>query len=1006
MGSGLKEHPSFFSVPSGYAFADALALGLLRETAGDPLALSDYTILLPTRRACRTLREVFLRLTDGRALLLPRMTALGDVDADDMTLLFADNAALAQALTLPPAIGTLERQLLLARLVQRRDPDQGFDQAAGLAIALGRFLDDVQNEGLGFDRLTGLVPDLYARHWQMTLDFLKVLTEHWPAILSELHVMDAAARRVALMQAQMQAWEKSPPAGKVIAAGTAGSTPAAMDLLCLVARLPQGRVVLAGLDRDLDEESWQQLDTDHPQAQIRALLSRAGIDRGDVVDWPVEGLAPANRARVAWLSEALRPAVTTERWRDLRAGAVAPAALEGLTRIDCATAQEEADIIAMIMRETLETPAKTIALVTPDRRLARRVTQSLRRWGIQIDDSGGQPLSEIMAGSFLLLLVRVAVENLAPVALLSLLKHPLMAGRLPPEELRGLVYLLDQFVLRGPRPRGGIEGLLAAINLLDERRAGDRQRLHNWITTLAADMSPLLDAMQQGQPAEFGNFLRLHILVAETLATTVDETGAARLWRGEGGEAASLLLTDLMTAAGDIPPLAPSQYLSLLGNLFKGVTVRPRYGSHPRLFILGLIEARLYAADKIILGGLNEGTWPALPAHDPWLSRPMRKAFGLPPPEKDLSLAAHDFVQAVSMADVVLTRAAKIDGTPTVPARWLLRMDTVLKAAGLEWPTTNAARYRDWLQKLDAPEAVHPAQRPSPVPPVDARPRELSVTKIETWMRDPYQIYAQYVLGLKSLDPIDDDPGGSERGVFIHAALERFARSFPDDLPDDAQAQLISFGRQALDELSIAPEVAAFWWPRFERLAAAFVEHERKWRASGAKPAALELKGKLAWPDFTLTGKADRIDRLPDGSYAVIDYKTGSAPTKKQVAAGLSPQLPLEALMLQHGAFEGLPAGNTSVMEYWQASGKEGSPVKIEKVTTKDNTADTLREEAAEGLRRLVDTYKNPETAYHSQPRAGILAQGHDYDHLARVREWSVGSEDEDGGDDAGEVAA
>ncbi len=1006
MTPALKDTPSFLSVPSGYAFADALALGLLHETAGDPLTLSDYTILLPTRRACRTLRESFLRLTDGRALLLPRMTALGDVDADDMTLLFADDAALTEALTLPPALGTLERQLLLARLVQRRDPAQGFDQAAGLAIALGRFLDDVQNEGLGFDKLAGLVPDLYARHWQMTLDFLKVLTEHWPAILAERHVMDAAARRVALMKAQTAAWQKSPPTGKVIAAGTAGSTPAAMDLLCLVARLPQGRVVLPGLDRDLDEESWQLLDADHPKAQIRALLSRAGIDRGDVSDWPVAGLAPANRARVAWLSEALRPAVTTERWRDLRAGHVSSAALDGLTRIDCATAQEEADIIAMIMRETLETPGKTIALVTPDRRLARRVTQSLRRWGIQIDDSGGQPLSEIMAGSFLLLLARVAVENLAPVSLLAMLKHPLMAGRLPPEVLRSLVYLLDQLVLRGPRPRGGIDGLLAAINLLDERRAGDRQRLHDWVKSLAQDISPLLDVTQEKQAADFNDLLRLHISVAEKLATTVDQTGAARLWRGEGGEAASLLLADLMAACGDIPPLSARQYLSLLANLFKGVTVRPRYGSHPRLFILGLIEARLYAADKIILGGLNEGTWPALPAHDPWLSRPMRKAFGLPPPEKDLSLAAHDFVQAISMSEVVITRAAKIDGTPTVPARWLLRMDTVLKAAGLEWPMAEAARYRQWLKQLDAPEAVNPALRPSPTPPLAARPRELSVTKIETWMRDPYQIYAQYILGLRALDPVDDDPGGAERGVFIHAALERFARTYPDTLPDDAQEQLVAFGKQALEELSIAPEVAAFWWPRFERLAGAFVEHERAWRNSGAKPLALESKGKLAWPDFTLVGKADRIDRAPDGGYAVIDYKTGSAPSKRQVAAGLSPQLPLEALMLYQGAFDGLPAGDTTIMEYWQASGKEGKPLDIKTVTSKDGTAQILREEAAEGLRRLIDTYKDENTAYHSQPRAGVMAQGHDYDHLARVREWSVGSDDDEAGDDAAEVAA
>ncbi len=986
-----------FTVPAGAAFADALVRGLWHEAGDDPLALADITLLLPTRRACRTVREAFLRLSDGQAVLLPRMAAVGDVDADDMSLLLAGEDDAGAVLDIPPAMTPLERQVVLARLIQRRDPTQSFDQAAALALALGRFLDEVQNEGASFDTLASLVPDHFAQHWQQTLAFLHILTEHWPQIVAERGMMDAAARRTVLIRAQIAAWTRHPPQGRVIAAGTTGTTPAAADLLCLVARLPQGQLVLPGLDLALDDAGWQAVGDDHPQSQLKALLARAGVDRRDVSVWggPYTDI---NHARVAWLSHALRPAETTEQWRRLDHSDVTADALKGLVRVDCDTPQDEADLIALLMRETLETPEKTAALITPDRRLARRVTQSLKRWGISIDDTGGQPLTEIMAGSYLTLIADIAEQQLAPVTLLSFLKHPLTALAMPADEMRAAVYLLDQIALRGPRPRPGLAGLRQTLLALDEQRGTEKQRLLAWLENLDAQMRDFAALMAGSAPLDFSIVLNAHIALAEHMAQTADQPGAARVWRGEGGEAASVFLTELRKVAGEVPPVTPRQYTTVLNTLLKGVTVRPRYGSHPRLFIYGLIEARLASADRIILGGLNEGTWPALPAHDPWLSRPMRKAFGLPSPEKELAQSAHDFVQAASRNEVFLTRARKVDGTPTVPARWLLRMDTVLQAVGLSWDGVAATRYRHWLRALDEAGAVRPMARPMPTPPQAARPRRLSVTQIETWMRDPYQIYARGVLKLSPLDPIDDDPGGAERGVFIHAALESFIRDHMGHMPDDAVARLLAYGRAALDELAIPPEVEAFWWPRFEKIAAAFVAAERDWRARGGQPFALEQRGELAWPDFTLVGKADRLDRMEDGSYAIIDYKTGAPPSTAEVIDGLSPQLPLEALMLRHGAFTGIAAGETSVMAYWQTSGVGRLPVVQKQVNDSGRVkvaAAELIDQAAEGLRNLITAYDDPATPYISQPRPDAKPKGTDYDHLARIKEWGVSGDDD-----------
>ncbi len=985
--------PAVYNIAAGYSFADALAAGILERTATDPLLLTDYTILLPSRRACRTLREAFLRLSGGKAILLPVMHPIGDVDADEMAMFLAAEDDVAESIDIPPAVSRLERQLLLAQAIQKAGMAQSFDQAVALALELGHFLDEVQTERLGFDGLAKLVPAEFAGHWQKTLEFLKILTEHWPEILKERGVIDFAARRNLLLEAQISAWQKHPPQKPVIAAGSTGTVPAAAELLALVSRLPQGMLVLPGLDAEMDAASWDKLGEDHPQFNLKKLLQRVGIERDAVQAWELKKPPVINRQRVRLMSEAMRPADTTENWRKLTTADISAPALEGFMRIDCDTPQEEADVIAFAMRETLETPGKTCALITPDRRLARRVSLSLRRWGIAIDDSGGQPLTELAVGTWLMLTAEMAEEALAPVTLLSFLKHPFLAAGMPPQELRGMVYALDQLALRGPRPSRGFQGLRDAIGALKS----NQKPLLQWLDKLEERMQEFVGMMTAAEKTPFAALLACHIRMAESLAATAEIPGAARLWQGEAGETAGEFLNSLLQSARDVPPLSPEHYVSLLGTLLKTLTVRPRYGAHPRLGILGQIEARLYCADMVILGGLNEGTWPDLPAHDPWMSRPMRKQFGLPSPEKSISLSAHDFVQAGSAPEVMLTRARKVDGTPTVPARWLLRLETVLKAVGLEWPEAPALQYRQWVRDLDTPPDVTPISRPAPVPPVEARPRQLSVTQIESWMRDPYQIYAKHVLGLRALDPVDADPGGAERGTFIHAALEKFIAAYPKKLPDDAVEQLLDFGRAALTEMRIPQEVEAFWWPRFEKIAGQFIRQERDWREE-ASPYLTETSGRwqfeTAGGPFVLTGKADRIDKMRDGSYAIIDYKSGFTPENGAVKAGLSPQLPLEALMLEQGGFEKIPAGKVSALVYWKVTGGGQKPVEKKAVTPKDYSVAQMVTDAESGLKALVAQFDDPLTPYLSQPRADARPAFSDYEHLARIKEWGVSGDD------------
>lgn len=975
-----------FTISPDASFVDVLAAGVVEEAGNEPQALLDYTILLPTRRACRALRDAFLRVSDGSALLLPAMRPLGDVDEDELILQDMPDFG---ALDSPPAIPALRRRLLLARLILGWESTSGpisADQAVRLAAELERLLDQVQTEQLSFDRLKDLAPETYAEHWQKVLDFLKILTEHWPAIVEEQGGIDPAARRNLLLDSLSQMWASAPPRGQLIAAGSTGSIPATANLLATIAAMPNGRVILPGLLRDVDDASWTAIRTDqtHPQHNLARLLNRFDITPRDVDDWPSAG----NRsARTSLIAEVMRPAETTQAWRALHN--IPEGALDGVERVDCADSAEEAGVIALILRRTLQTPYKTAALVTPDRGLARRVAAELRHWDIEIDDSAGENLDATTPGSFLRLIAVTVSSGFAPAPMLSLLKHPLAAAGQSPNALRSATRLLERLVLRGPRPGAGIDGLRAALT--GRKIEGDEldtvERLLNQIEAITKPLATVFS----NATSMLGDFLHAHIATAENLATTDSETGADRMWTGDAGEMLAQFLSELREAADLLPPVSPASYGALLESLMAGATVRPRYGRHPRLAILGLLEARLQHADLLVLGGLNEGVWPPDPQPDPWLSRPMREAFGLPLPERRIGLTAHDFVQAFSAPEIVLTRADKTDGQPTVPSRWLTRLDAVLRGAGAEdvlYP--RASQWRALRKRLNQPNQTITIAPAAPRPPLAARPRRLSVTQIETWMRDPYAIYARHILRLRPLDPIDADPGAADRGTFIHDALDRFVNAFPKELPQNPVQLLLNFGEEAFGDAIGRPTVRAFWWPRFVRIAHWFIALETE-RRDTLRSSASEVSGQLSIEApgglFVLSAKADRIDTLNDGGYEIIDYKTGGVPIRGDIDLGFSPQLALEAAILRAGGFAPLPAGNVDRLAYWRLSGGE-VPGKLHPLPP-DVTS--LSDSALSGLRALITAFDNVDTPYEATPRPARAPRFNDYAHLARNLEWEGG---------------
>jgi len=972
--------PAVHTVPPQHPFVDVLAAGIRARVGDDPMVLSTVQVLLPTRRACRALAEAFLRASGGAPMLLPRMAPLGDVDEDDLAFDGVDDAF--GALDVPPAIPDARRRLLLARLIlatgeHARTPDR----AVRLASELARLIDQVRTERLDFGGLADLAPERFAEHWQTTLRFLAIVTEAWPRVLADEGRIDPAERRNRLIEARAQAWRAAPPETLVVAAGSTGSVPATADLLEVIANLPMGAVVLPGLDTDADEETWTALSAEpsHPQFGMARLLEQLGVARSDVRPWYGADADDGGRtARVRFVNRALAPADGTSLSHE---GGPPPDAFDGVTTVVAPTPREEAGVIALTLRGALETPAKTAMLVTPDRALARRVAAELARWSIDIDDSAGRPLALTVPGVFLRLLARAASEAMAPAALLALLKHPLSAAGMAPETLRDRVRALERATLRGVRPAPGFQGIRAALGadegLFTELLAAIEQATQPFVAALAHSEVPLADLVDA------------HVRSAEALAGTVSEAGAARLWAGDAGEAAAGRIAEILDAGNTLGAVAGADYPALFEAVISEAVVRPRYGGHPRLAILGPLEARLQSADLVILGGLNEGTWPPEAGANPWMSRPMLASFGLPLPERRVGLAAHDFAQAVAAPEVMLTRSERVDGTPTVPSRWLMRLSTLAEVVS----GTNAFKPRSvwlrWLGELDRPAGPpRPVARPAPMPPVEARPKSLSVTRIETWIRDAYAIYAREILGLTPLPPLDQAPEAAERGILIHKILEEFVDAHREALPDTALATLIDEGRRLFREYGDRPGVQAFWWPRFVRAAGWFIDWERRRRACGWAPMVVETRGRLALSglDFELRGRADRIERGPDGTLAIVDYKTGAVPSERQVRSSLAPQLALEAAMAAAGAFEDLAGAPVDQLVYVKVSGSREAG--SERVI--DGDVPALAAGTIDGLHRLVEAFQRPDTPYRSRERVQLEGRAGDYDHLARLREWGV----------------
>lgn len=1032
----MRERPRLYSIPPGAPFLPSLAEAALAGrlvpgfgTSDDPLAVAAATIYVPTRRAARELRAIFVQRSGGHAAILPTIRPLGEFDEDAASF----EPAGGEALDLAPPIGAMDRLLLLAPLVQRWkatlpahirsrfDEDVVVPASAADAVWLARdlaaLMDEIETEGADWTRLASLVEADLAGWWQVTLNFLSIVTEHFPAALAGLGLSNPGAHRTAMIDAEAARLSRNPPPGPVIAAGSTGSIPATARLLSVIARLPAGAVVLPGLDLAMDELSREELAAEkphpsvcgHPQFGLAKLLRTMRADPSDVVE--IGQVTPQLAARGRLVAEAMRPVGTTDMWAEARAYAeelVGRGALADLTLVEAANERDEAQAIAVALRLAISEEGRSAALVTSDRALARRVSVELARFGLRADDSGGTPLARTPPAMLLAHLVEACCAPGDPVAIMALIKHPLLQCGLPRAFVRKAAGAVELVALRRGTGRPEVASLPRHFEERLEKLASDPFEPF-WLKRLSSgdlsDARRFLAALEQALAPLAACCARQEVTLAEIARATVvafesigrDADGRLdELYGGDAGEAVVAFLREL---TGSAAPLAfsPRDWPAMLTALLAGAVVKPSPGADTRVHIWGALEARLQSVDTLVLGGLNEGSWPRRAEPDRFMSRMMKARIELEPPERRIGQAAHDFMMAMGADRVILTRSARAGDAPAVASRWLQRLTAFVgeeQAAALR---AKGERLIHWGRLLDRAEPVPFATRPCPKPALAVRPIRFSVTEIETLRRDPYAVYAKRILGLRPLDPLIRDPSAAERGSLFHEILHRFAQAGIDPREEDAVERLLAIGRAAFDEAALPADVDAVWWPRFRLLATGIIDWERNVRPVGIIRLA-EAEASAAAIGFTgatLHGRADRIDLHPAGFADIIDFKTGSYPSKRQAHMLVVPQLALEGALLMRGAFADAGARTPAELAYvrLKANGRVEEET-ILQFRNQQRSAGDLAEDAWSRLEQLIGWYGNEDHGYLSRalPFKEHDVDG-DYDHLARVLEWSAGGE-------------
>lgn len=1051
----------FYTISPMVSFVDTLAdsivSGRIIEGWPDqayPYSLSSATIYMPTKRSAEGLAGSLKIHKKAKSLFLPKIVSIGEINdteniftvENSIEKFFSENKLTRQ-------ISPLTRRLILTKLINswakriesslsENNTDlipsefghpsilreetafsvaKTINDGLYLADSLGHLIDTLVIYKKTWKDVHSLLPqELSDAYWSISKDFLRIAAEAWPAYCHKEGVIDAAERRDLIISTEADRLLKEFPRTPFMIAGSTGSMPSTAKLICAISQLPFGVVVFPGIDKNLDRESLAILNQDknqyncssHPQAILSKLIRQIGIDRDNISE-----LSKPNNTlkyREVFLSECMRPYETTHLWSNIDENLKESEILEGLQGVSYIEADNERDealTISFILRSALEISGKTAALITPDRSLAKRVNSELLRWGVHSDDSAGTPLHKSSIGTLASLLVSALVDRFSPVSLLALLNHCEVRLGLTKDILRKGISTIDLGLSRVLIKSNDIYGIRDAFNLLGKKdtecltaNPDRRLTLDDWYcaNVIIKKFELIYEPFHKLDSSDLNFFLNLIEPALNLIIASPDDRSEIANING------STEMLELFSAIRLLPDLgltaSSGSYVTFFEQLMGGYTVPNHSASHPRLKILGLLEARLLHFDLVILGGLDEGIWPPETGSDPFLNRPWREELGIPTPERRIGQTALDFISGLGALEVFITRSLKRNGSPMIASRFVQRMIAVAGTETFKAVSDRGEAILNLARKLDDVEIAQEASRPEPIPPAHLLPRKLSVTEVELLRRDPYSIYAKHVLRLEHLEKIGYQIGNRERGNIFHLILSRFTEKWSTTLPDDALNKLLAIGEEVLALYHYQLSLEPFWAIRLRETGRWYLGWEKIRRDVLTEPLAVERRGALSVQlprggDFILSGQVDRIEFVGNGKFNIIDFKTGKVPSQLQVRAGFSPQLTLEAAMLKRNAFNGLSGIRTHGLIYIKIGGKGGGEEKPIRDLKDPFDCDEVVERHFLEFIKLVDDHWNGSRPFYSRPHPQFTTDFGRYDHLARVKEWSLNSTDADTGD-------
>ncbi len=940
---------NIFSIPLGLPFLKILAIHLLKQY--DAYTLARAIVYLPTRQACRTFRKVLFHEAGNKALLKPRVIPLNELEETEIALTSLKGCQFIA--DLPDAMPPARRVLILASLIQRvrtgLQQDISFSDAISIAHYLGNLIDEFHREELPLTQLERLKPSgKAADHWTTLLDFLKILSHHWPAILQENKVMDSTERHNSIVLFQAAEWETCPPSYPIIIAGSMGTISSTDHLIKVVSMLPQGQVILPGLQQGLDDLLLPEY---HPQFSLYSLLKRLKISSHAVKNIPNEKDLFMNRSSMF--------ANSFDETSLKEDQSISSVLIENFLYAQCVHAQEELDIICLYAREGLQ-QGKKIACIVPHSTLAKRLHIELTKWGVQVSSAFQQPFKETLWGSFFCLTAAYFAEEFSYLNLLNILKHPLS------QKFHKDAHFFERHILRNPSfssPSHDLSVLLESALL-----SSDFKEFIKWFFERHSTISSFICLHE---------YVKCHQQVLEKLLSFSGESLEIYLKNHpEHGEFFANFWQNLTNFASS-QKILMDNYEEFFKAFTDTLKIKHSSGGDSDIEILTPREARFVIADRLILADMNEGAWPTQDAPDPFFSMAMRQSIGLPSLEKRHGQSAHDFLQLCSIKEVLITRSLMVEGAATLPSPFLSLLLSYLKEKGqiLPEPTT----IKGWAKLLNTTYQKQPIpHRPLPCPPVEMRPQRLSVTEIETLIKDPYSIYAKHVLKLRPLKSLTAPTDALNFGLLVHQFMETWVKEkyylhLKSPLITD---KIFSLGQHLFSLYFAEAPYKAFWEAKFKRIVTWLMTLPTTYFGD---PILTEVWGQATLGNFTLFAKADRIDSTPEGA-VLIDYKTGHTPLDSHLEKQEFVQLPLEAVILQQGNFSGLSA-RVKALSFWSLGGTEGGHIRFYK-----GNLEELIESTRQGMQQLLEAYQLPTTPYVALGGSEIYPGP--YDHLARVQEW------------------